>query len=155
MNTNRRALLRGDPESSPAQASPHAAPTSRKTSAQTLITQRRSCHRGRHDRPPPQLQHLSLDWGLPVGVNAEPTLEAAPPALILITEKEVVLSTAAAVPVRPTTMRWWPRATRVVLAAMHRMFLTSTPDHHQPPRHYPRRYGFLERSCLEREMDRL
>ena len=88
-------------------------------------------------------------------LNAEPTLEAAPPAPILITEKQVVLSTAAAVAVRPTAMRWWPRATRVVLAAMRRTFLTSTPVHHQPPRHYPGRYAFLERSCMEREMDRL
>jgi hypothetical protein len=38
MNTNRRAFLRGDPESSLAHASQHAAPTTRKTSAQTLIT---------------------------------------------------------------------------------------------------------------------
>jgi hypothetical protein len=88
-------------------------------------------------------------------LNAEATLKAATPALILITEKAVVLSTAAAVRVRPTTMRWWPRATRVVPQAMHWMFLTSTHDHHQPSRRYPRRYAFLERSCMEREMDRL
>jgi hypothetical protein len=70
-------------------------------------------------------------------LEAEPTRDAASAAPILITEKELVFSTAAAVAVRPTR-RWWPTTTG-----------------RRPRRHYPRRYGFLERSCMAREMDRL
>jgi hypothetical protein len=77
------------------------------------------------------------------------------PAPILITEKEVLFSTAAAVPVRPTTTRWWPAATRSFLTAMHEMLLTSWVDSREPRRDFPRRYEFLEYSCMAREMDRL
>jgi hypothetical protein len=35
------------------------------------------------------------------------------------------------------------------------MFPTSTPDARPARRHYPKRYVFLEHSCLAREMDRL
>ena len=80
---------------------------------------------------------------------------AVSPAQVLITEKEVRFSTAAAVPLRPTTTRWWSEATGVVVAAMHRMSLTSRADGRQPRQDYPRRYEFLERSCMAREMDRL
>ena len=79
---------------------------------------------------------------------------AVSPAPVLITEKEVLFSTTAAVPLRPTT-RWWSEATGVVVAAMHRMSLTSRADGRQPRQDYPRRYEFLERSCMAREMDRL
>jgi hypothetical protein len=80
---------------------------------------------------------------------------AVSPAPVLITEKEVLFSTAAAVPLRPTTTRWWSEATGVVVAAIHRMSLTSRPDGRQPRQDYPRRYEFLERSCMAREMGRL
>ena len=79
---------------------------------------------------------------------------AVSPAPVLITEKEVLFSTAAAVPL-PTTTRWWPEATGVVVAAMHQMGLASKADGGQPRRDYPKRYEFLERSCMAREMDRL
>jgi hypothetical protein len=46
-------------------------------------------------------------------------------------------------------------AINVVLAAMYRMFAGSTVDGAGPHQHYPKRYQFLERSCLSREMDRL
>jgi len=80
--------------------------------------------------------------------------EAKEAALVLISEKEVLFSTTAAVPLRPTT-RWWSEATGVVVAAMHRMSLTSRADGRQPRQDYPRRYEFLERSCMAREMGRL
>ena len=63
---------------------------------------------------------------------------------ILITEQEVAFSTAAAVPVQPTTTRWWTQTSRVILLAIRRMF-----------RHYPSRLSYLEHSCMAREMDRL
>ena len=62
-------------------------------------------------------------------------------------------STAAAMPVLPTTRRQWAGAG--VLASMRKMFLTSTPDTRAPRRDYPRRYGFLEQASMSREMDRL
>jgi hypothetical protein len=80
---------------------------------------------------------------------------AVPAAPVLITEKEVLFSTAAAVPLRPTTTHWWPKLTGVLLTAMHQMWLASTADSGQPRRDYPKRYEFLERSCMGREMDRL
>lgn len=67
--------------------------------------------------------------------------EPVSPAPILITEKEVVFDTAAAVPARPTKKRGSREATGAVLA--------------QPRQHYPRRYVFLENSCIAREMHRL
>jgi hypothetical protein len=83
----------------------------------------------------------------------EPQAKDAAP--VLISEKEVLFSTAAAVPLRPTTTRWWTEATGVVVAAMHRVSLTPRADGRQPRQDYPKRYEFLERSCMAREMDRL
>ncbi len=74
---------------------------------------------------------------------------------IIITEKEVVFSTAAAVRPRPATVGWWSRATGVVRMAAQRVLLTSKPGGREPRHYYPRRYEFLERSCMGREMDRL
>jgi hypothetical protein len=90
-----------------------------------------------------------------VASNNDPVREAGVPAPILITEAEVVFSSAAAVRVRPTTMHRWTDAISVVLTAAHRMLLTSTSDPRTPTRHYPKHYAFLENSCLGREMDRL
>jgi hypothetical protein len=84
--------------------------------------------------------------------RGEPTLDAAP---IIITEKEIVFSTAAAAPGRPTTIRGWSEATAVVLAAMQRLLLTSRTDRRRPRQDHPKRYEFLEHSCLAREMHRL
>jgi hypothetical protein len=86
--------------------------------------------------------------------DIERTLEAVSRAPVLITEQEVVFGTAVAAPPRPTT-HWWTEATSVVVAAVPRMFATSAPDARPARRHYPKRYVFLENSCLAREMDRL
>ncbi len=86
---------------------------------------------------------------------AGPALEAVSPAPILIIEQEVVFSTAAAMPLRPKTIHWWSEMTGVAFGAVHRMFLSSTPDARQPRQYYPKRYEFLEHSCMAREMDRL
>ena len=58
----------------------------------------------------------------------------------IITEQEVVFSTAAAVPLHPT--HWWTAATRVVHLLKERFA-------------YPPRLDFLEDSLMEREMYRL
>jgi hypothetical protein len=82
------------------------------------------------------------------------TLEARGAAPILITEQEVLFSTAAAGSLQPTTKRWFPAATGAVLAAIHGIFQRSTADR-VGPRHHPKHYEFLERACMGREMDRL
>ncbi|OBI42937.1 hypothetical protein A5707_05685 [Mycobacterium kyorinense] len=79
----------------------------------------------------------------------------AAPTPVLISEHEVVFGTAAAVPVRPNTVHWWSEAAGIVRAGMHRLSLSATPNDRQPRRPYPKRYGFLERSCMGREMQRL
>jgi hypothetical protein len=42
-----------------------------------------------------------------------------------------------------------------LLAALHRMFAGSTIDNVELRQHHPKRYEFLERACLDRELDRL
>jgi hypothetical protein len=74
---------------------------------------------------------------------------------ILIPGQEVAFSTAAALGVQRKTPRWWLRATRVIAAALRRLFLTSTADSRRPQRYSPRRYSFLENAIMAREMDRL
>jgi hypothetical protein len=71
-----------------------------------------------------------------------PTDVRVPLAPHIITEQELVFSTAAAVPLQPTP--WWTIATRVVDLAKERVFLA-----------YPPRLDFLDDSRLEREMHRL
>ena len=88
-------------------------------------------------------------------LEAKPAPAAVSVVPVLITEQQVLFSTAAAVPVRPTRVRWWPKATAAVFAAMHSTLLTSKGDSPEPRQDYPRRYEFLERSCMARAMDRL
>ena len=57
--------------------------------------------------------------------------------------------------VRPRAIHWWSEVTGVALAAIHRMQLTSRADGRQPRQYCPKRYAFLEDSCMAREMDRL
>lgn len=96
--------------------------------------------------------------------HQRPVAEAAPvtplarggvsPASVLITEQEVLFSSAAAEPLRPTkTSRPLTDAVRVVAAALARVFATSSE---RPVRqHYPARNSFLENSRMSREIHRL
>jgi hypothetical protein len=82
------------------------------------------------------------------------TPSAAPPDAaasteVLITEQEVLLSTAAALPVRRKSLG------RRFAASIGRIFAAPTPVSQPKRRDYPRRYEFLERSLMGREMDRL
>ncbi len=86
---------------------------------------------------------------------AEPTLQSVSPAAVLITEQEVLLSTAAAVPAESTPTRWWTDVARVIAAALRRMVLTSPADSRQVRRYVPERYIYLERALMSREMGRL
>jgi hypothetical protein len=88
--------------------------------------------------------------------DPELTTKTAPQTPILITEQQVALATAAAVPVPSTTTRRWTEAIRIDLAAIRGMFATSTAHSRPARRHYPpRRTDFLEHSRMAREMHRL
>jgi hypothetical protein len=79
----------------------------------------------------------------------EPAVAEAP---ILITEQEVLLSTAAAVRVssKKTADQW------IALLRPRRLFMHSRADERAAKhRHYPRHYVFLEQALMGREMDRL
>lgn len=70
---------------------------------------------------------------------------------VVISEQQVVFSTAAAVP-----MPCAKPARRQVIAALRAIFLSSSKDARPAPRHYPpRRDAFLEESAMLREMRRL
>ncbi|ORB11503.1 hypothetical protein [Mycobacterium noviomagense] len=77
----------------------------------------------------------------------------ADPAPILITEQEVLFSTAAAVLAPPT--RWWTRAAHALAVAKDRIFTASSEGSPPKQRTYPPRLDFLEDSRMEREMHRL
>jgi len=82
--------------------------------------------------------------------DPEHVIEAVSRAPILITEREVAFSTAAAVPLPRT------KPTPRVIAALRAMFLSSSGDARPAPRHYPpRRDAFLEQATMAREMRRL
>lgn len=78
---------------------------------------------------------------------------ALPQGPSFISEQEVLLGTAAAVPLQPT--RLWNRATGFVAAAMHALFMASPADSRPKRRHYPPRADYLEHSRMAREMHRL
>ncbi|HXO52449.1 MAG TPA: hypothetical protein VN888_15795 [Mycobacterium sp.] len=74
-------------------------------------------------------------------------------AQTLITEQQVLFSTAATVALPPAKTRRWSHRIRAVSAALGAMFAASE----KPPaqRHYPKRHAFLENALMSREMDRL
>jgi hypothetical protein len=77
-------------------------------------------------------------------------IEAESPAPILISEQEVALSTAAAVPLPRT------KPTHRVIAVLRAMFQSSPADARPARPHYPpRRDAFLEQAAMAREMYRL
>ena len=86
--------------------------------------------------------------------DVEPGLETQSRTTVLVTEQEVIVGTAAAVPMRPSTIRRWSQMTYVVAAAWQRIFLT-TADARPARRYQPARYQFLESALMSREMDRL
>jgi hypothetical protein len=79
---------------------------------------------------------------LDVPSDVERTLKAAFRTPVLITEQRVLFSTAAAMPVRPATTRWWIQATHVIAAALRQTF-------------FPDRYSYLDDALMAREMLRL
>lgn len=79
------------------------------------------------------------------------------PDTVLITEHQVALGTAAVLGGRATVLHGprWIGATRVVVAAVHRAFVPSTPRVRPTRRVYPKHYAFLENASMARAMERL
>jgi hypothetical protein len=94
---------------------------------------------------------ISAPHGMPDAVAAvEPVTEEVTQKPVLITEQEVVFSTAAAVRVRPAN------AHRGLIAVLRGIFVNSTATAEKPRRHYPpRRHSYLEHAAMAREMHRL
>ena len=71
----------------------------------------------------------------------------------LITEQQVLFSTAAAVALPPAKTRRWSDTLQAVSTALRTMFAASE----KPParRHYPKRHVWLDNALMSREMDRL
>ena len=82
--------------------------------------------------------------------------DASPRTPVLITEKQVLFGTAAALPLQPAkSSRRWTEALRAIGASVRAAFVTSS-DEARPKRHqYPPRNDYLEDSRLAREMLRL
>ena len=71
----------------------------------------------------------------------------------LITEQQVLFSTAAAVALPPAKTRRWSDTVHAVGTALRAMFAASD----KPParQHYPKRHSWLDNALMSREMDRL
>ena len=84
--------------------------------------------------------------------GVEPVVDAAVSRVpVLITEQEVLFSTAAAVtvPSKKTAGQW------IALLRPRRLFMRSTADERAAKhRHYPHHYVFLEQALMAREMER-
>ena len=94
---------------------------------------------------------LSAHHGMPDAVAAvESVTEEVTQTPVLITEQEVVFSTAAAVRVRPA------KTSHGLIAVLRGIFVDSTANAERPRSHYPpRRDSFLEHAAMAREMHRL
>jgi hypothetical protein len=69
----------------------------------------------------------------------------------LISEQQVLFSTAAAVALPPAKTRRW---SDTVGAALRAMFFAESQKS-APRRHYPKRHVWLDNALMSREMDRL
>jgi hypothetical protein len=81
------------------------------------------------------------------------TTKASPTEATLISEQQVLFSTAAAVALPPARTHRWSDAVRAVSGALRRMFAASETPRAQ--KHYPKRHAWLDNAMMAREMDRL
>ena len=80
-----------------------------------------------------------------------PSVAPSPETSALITEEQVMFSSAAAL--APAPSHRWSGAAHEVAAAVHAMF--TRPEKPRARRHYPQRFGYLENAAMSRAMDRL
>lgn len=90
-----------------------------------------------------------LDESREILVSAPTSTET--PALI--TEQQVLFSTAAAVALPPAKTRRWIDAVHAAGDAMRALFAASEKRPAKPV--YPKRHAWLENGLMSREMDRL
>ena len=71
----------------------------------------------------------------------------------LITEQQVLFSTAAAVALPPAKTRRWTDTIHAISGALRGMFAATE----KPParQHYPKRHDWMDNALMAREMDRL
>jgi hypothetical protein len=87
--------------------------------------------------------------------ESQTTTAVGAPAPVLITVQQVALGTAVALQARPSALRRTVTAMSAALAEMRSLLSTSASEVRTPRRDYPKRYAFLEDSCMARAMDRL
>ena len=80
-----------------------------------------------------------------------PSVAPSPETSALITEDQVMFSSAAAL--APAPSHRWSDAAHEVTAAVRAMF--TRPEKPRARRHYPQRFGYLENAAMSRAMDRL
>jgi len=96
---------------------------------------------------------VGSEEALQVANGEEWAPQAATQTPVLISEAEVVFSTAAAVALRPTTTGWRTQAVRV--AGVWRTFAAALTYELPKPRPRPKRLSYVEDARMEREMGRL
>lgn len=100
-----------------------------------------------------QTERLVPEAALQVANGAEWAPQAATQTPVLITEAEVVFSTAAAGALRPTTKGWRTQASRV--AGIWRTLAAPLTYELPTPRPRPKRLLYIEDALMGREMGRL
>jgi hypothetical protein len=87
------------------------------------------------------------------GSSTAPVSRKPAEAPELITEQQVLFTTAAAVALPPAKTRRFSDAVHAVAGTLRAVFASSE----KPPaqRHYPKRHVWLENALMSREMDRL
>lgn len=88
------------------------------------------------------------------GPSAAPVPAKSAEAQTLITEQQVLFSTAAAVALTPAKTRRFSDAVRTVAATVGG-WLASAAKPPAPPAYSTRRHDWLENALMSREMDRL
>ena len=79
-----------------------------------------------------------------------PSVEKSTDTAALITEQQVLFSSAAALAPAPARHR---NVAHELASTVRAMF--ARPEKSHAPKHYPRRFGYLEQSAMSRAMDRL
>jgi hypothetical protein len=83
-----------------------------------------------------------------------PSVEQSTDTAALITEQQVLFSSAAALAPSPAVAPARRRNVGHELASSVRA-LFARPEKSHAPKHHPQRFGYLEQSAMSREMDRL
>jgi hypothetical protein len=82
-----------------------------------------------------------------------PSVPTSTETQTLITEQQVLFSTAAAVALPPAKTRRWSDTVHAVSGALHALCAASEKP--SARRHYPKRHAWLDNALMSREMDRL